>query len=537
MNPRIVAVIWTACASCGIVLHGAGNPLAPIQTVEIRDRAFYVNGKPFFPLMAWLQDARNFPRLKESAMNATAGYHSGSSGARDVSEYLALVEKAGLYGVMPFSPGLEGQPALLGYIHDDEPDLPRQVSDAVVEPGPNLRINSRNPLWKILDGTPTSWSVLDPMEGARVTIRLPRPVTVTGFGVAVTASPGLTRPSEAVFRAGDKDLVKIQLKPQSGIQKFPLPQPATFQELSFQALSVLPGDQVWGSLGEIEAYDREGANVLVSRPRWVPRAMPEDTMRKYRAVKAGDPRRPLFMTLTGHFLPFFKQYSDEQRAMYPKYIEAADVVGYDIYPIYGWNKPEWLYLVHDATDLLVRMAGTRPVYAWIETSKGGQWTGDLARQKDVRPEHIRAEVWMSICRGATAIGYFTHVWKPEYAQFGVPEENARALRQINEQITRLTPAILGPPSSRAASIRSSNDVKLDLRARQSSGALYLFAVNYDERALETAATIHVEGLAAGHIVTVVDENRTLPSQDGSFADTFAPLAVHIYRIDPRYTER
>ncbi|HRZ91673.1 MAG TPA: hypothetical protein P5022_02080 [Candidatus Paceibacterota bacterium] len=300
-----------------------------------------------------------------------------------------------------------------------------------------------------------------------------------------------------------------------------------------QVESVQAGDQVWGSLGEIEAYDAGGANVLECRPRYVARAAPEETMRRYRAVKGGDSSRPLFMTLTGHFHPFFQRYSDEQRAMYPRYIEAADVVGYDIYPIYGWNKPEWLYLVHDATDLLVRMAGPRPVYAWIETSKGGQWTGDLARQKDVRPEHIRAEVWMSICRGATAIGYFTHIWKPEYAQFGVPEENVRALRQINEQITRLTPAILGQPSPRAASIQSIDSVKLDLRARQSSGALYLFAVNYDERALETTATIRVEGLAAGHAVAVVDENRTLPAQDGSFADKFAPLAVHIYRIEPR----
>ena len=37
---------------------------------------------------------------------------------------------------------------------------------------------------------------------------------------------------------------------------------------------------------------------------------------------------------------------------------------------------------------------------------------------------------MAICQGATAIGYFTHVWKPSYHQFGVPEENRKALRRI-----------------------------------------------------------------------------------------------------------
>ncbi len=188
--------------------------------------------------------------------------------------------------------------------------------------------------------------------------------------------------------------------------------------------------------------------------------------------------------------------------------------------------------MQEATDQLVKMAAGKPVYAWIETSRGGQWTGDLARQKEVTPTHIRAEVWMSICRGATAIGYFTHVWKPSYSQFGVPDENRKALREINEQITRLAPAILGEPSKRAASIAAEGDVKLDLLAREGPDGLYLFAVNYDERLKEAKATIKVEGLAAGKEIIVVDENRTLKSGAGFFTDPFAPLAVHIYRVAP-----
>jgi len=348
--------------------------------------------------------------------------------------------------------------------------------------------------------------------------------------VAVTVSKGLATPSEVAFSAGGDELLKVRLAAQRGVQKFRLPQPVTVQELSLHVLSAPAGDQVWGSLGEIEGYDREGRNVLLSPPRQVPRAQPEETLRKYRLVKAGDSSRPLFMTLTGHFHPFFKKYNDVQRAMYPDYIAASDVVGYDIYPIYGWNKPEWLYLVHEATDRLVQLAGTRPVYAWIETSKGGQWTGDLARQKEVRPEHIRAEVWMSICRGATAIGYFTHVWKPQYAQFGVPEENRRALKEINQQISRLTPAILGQASSRAVSIESPDGVKLDVLARRTGDVLYLFTVNYDERARETVATIRIEGVGGDVAVQVVDEDRVCQAREGKFTDTFAPLAVHIYRL-------
>ena len=239
------------------------------------------------------------------------------------------------------------------------------------------------------------------------------------------------------------------------------------------------------------------------------------------------------MTLTGYFHPFFKKYDEEQRTMYPQYVKATDIIGFDIYPIYGWNKPEWIHLVHEGTDLLVKMAAGRPVYAWIETSKGSQWTGALSGQQEVTPAHIRAEVWMAICRGATAIGYFTHVWKPTYSQFGVPAANREALARINAQVTRLAPAILGDPPDRAMSIRGENGVKLDALARRHNGDLYIFAVNYDEHFRKTRATVRLDRLAAGTTVAVVDENRVITSNEGFFVDTFEPLAVHIYRTPVR----
>jgi hypothetical protein len=463
-------------------------------------------------------------------MNTTAGYWPGSSGTRNVSQYLELVHKAGLYGVMPFDARLRGHPALLGYIHDDEPDLPQQVNDAQVEAGKGLRVNRSTPLWKIVDGVTHSWSVLDPLQGAQVTIRLKQPVTAESLAVWLTVSRGLPLAKDISFQADGKEVLKATLAPKAGQQKFRLPAPATFQSLTFQVHSTVPGEQDWGSLGEIEAFDAAGKNVVLSPPRHVPRAQPEETLRKYQAMKAADPKTPVFLTVTGHFHPFFKKWGADQRtSLYPAYIRAADVVGYDIYPIYGWNKPEWIYLVHDATGLLADLAQPRPVYSWIETSKGGQWTGPLEKQKDVTGEHIRAEVWMSICRGATIIGYFTHVWKPAYRQFGVPEENQRALRAINEQITRLAPALLSPAAAPALHIESGG-VKLDGLARLLDGRLHVFAVNYDERLKKTQATMRIEGLPEGKTVEVVDEGRSLRSEAGRFVDSFDPLAVHIYRL-------
>jgi len=363
-----------------------------IESVRIGSRrVFQVNGKPFFPIMTWLQDAKNFPAAKACGVNTTAGYWPKSSGTKDVTGYIKLVEAAGLYGVMPFDVRLKGNRSLLGYIHSDEPDLPRRGSKA-------------------------------------------------------------------------------------------------------------------------------------------PRMTPAQTLVQYKKIKAADPSRPVFMTFTGYFLPFFKKFNDAELARYPQYVKAADVVGYDIYPIYGWNKPQWIHLVHDGTKRLAELAGDRPVYAWIETSRGGQWTGPLKGQKEVTPTHIRAEVWMAICRGATAIGYFTHIWKPSYNQFGVPAKNRKALAEINAQITRLAPEILAAVPKTPVTLRASGGVKVDVMARATPGGITVFAVNYDERLKQAGAVIKVDGLPAGTKVSVVDENRAITSQAGSFKDNFDPLAVHIYRV-------
>jgi len=532
MKPLAAIVGISFCTIFGPLPVVAGSEATSIGKVELApNRAIHVNGQPFFPIMAWLQDAGNFTAVRDCGMNTTAGYWPGSSDTKDVVEYQGLVAKAGLYGVMPFAPGRKGHPQLLGYIHDDEPDLPQQVSDAEVIPAPHLAINRSTPLWKIVDGVTHTWSVLDPMEGAAITIRLKNKVTVDRLAVWLTISPGLAVAKEVEFEGDGKPLLKATLESKKGRQELPLPAAATFRELKLTVRSAYAGQNEWGSISEIEGFDAAGNNRLLSPPRYEPRSDPKATLASYRKIKSADPSRPVFLTLTGTFHPHFGKWSDPQRTtLYPAYIQATDVIGYDIYPIYGWNKPEWIHLVHDATGLLAELAGQRPLYAWIETSKGGQWTGALEKQKDVRPAHIRAEVWMAICRGATAIGYFTHVWKPSYHQFGVPEENRAALREINAQITRLAPAILSDEPAPAVTIRGSGDVKLDVLARRHAGSLYLFAVNYDERAVPATATLSVAGLAADTAVEAIDEDRVLRCQAGGFEDDFGPLAVHLYRV-------
>jgi hypothetical protein len=520
----VLAMAWAAtCAPA------AGPPA--IEKVEVRNRALVVNGRPMIPLMAWLQDSKNWPAVKAAGMNTVAGFWAGSSGAKSPREFQDLLWRDGLYGVMPSHAGLVGHPGLLAYIHDDEPDLPRQVSDATVDPKAGMRLNTSTPLWKLVDGVTHSWSVLDPLQDAAVTITLARPVTVVRLAVHQTVSPGLSMAKEVRFEGDGKPLLTAQLKAEKGQQAFDLPAPATFRALRLTVTAVTAGDKEFGSLGEVEGFDAAGRNVLLSPPRTEPRATPEQTLEAYRKMKATDPSRPVFMTLTAYFMPEFSKWSDDRReALYAAYMPAADVVGFDVYPIYGWNKPEWLHRVAEGTARLAALAGERPVYAWIETGKGGQWTGPLEKQKDVTPAHIRAEVWMALCNGATAIGYFTHVWKPAYDQFGVPEENRKALADTNAQVTRLTDALLGDPPPRPVTMTVEGDARVDMLARACGRNIYVFAVNGDGAMKAARCTFKMDGLADGATVEVVDEGRTIKAAGGAFADAFEPLAVHVYRI-------
>jgi hypothetical protein len=226
-----------------------------------------------------------------------------------------------------------------------------------------------------------------------------------------------------------------------------------------------------------------------------------------------------------------KRTRDERKAYYGVLAEGADVFGFDIYPIYGWNKDKDLVWVADGVRDLRELAGPRkPVIAFIETSKGSKWIG-ADRQKDVKPEHTRAEVWMAILRGATGIAYFTHAWVPEFTEFRPDEAMQKELKRTNEQIARLAPVLLADPAKTKAAVAFTGGLKGDLLAKEVEGRLYLFANNLDMEGRSGTATLIVEGLKKGTRIEVIDEGRQLTADDGKFSDDFGPLSVHLYRIE------
>ena len=249
------------------------------------------------------------------------------------------------------------------------------------------------------------------------------------------------------------------------------------------------------------------------------------------------------MTLTGHFFTKQSSWDDATRtSIYPAYVAACDVAGFDIYPIFGSNYPSHLHHVAEAVEELVALAGPRPVFAWIETNKGSRWVSP-EKQLDVLPMHTRAEVWMAIIRGATAIGYFTHTWVPSYKQFAPEGEMVVELNRLDRQLTRLAPAILADPAHVEIEMSIASGLPCHFKATEHDGHLYIFAQNIhvddNKDALGQGeqinprggkATFVVHGLRAGTEVEVVDEARTVTAGDGQFTDDFGPLAEHVYRL-------
>jgi hypothetical protein len=274
-----------------------------------------------------------------------------------------------------------------------------------------------------------------------------------------------------------------------------------------------------------------------------PRQQPEAVVEKAERIKTSDPDRLLFMTLTGHFLKEQSTYPEELRnKIYPEFIKRTDVVGFDIYPIYGSGYASHLDWVGKGVSRLRELGGDRPLYAWIETSKGSKWMS-YDKQPDVLPIHTRNEVWQAIIRGATAIGYFTHAWFPEFKEFAATEEMQAELGRLNAQLTRLGPAILAPVTRRKIEMKLGEDLNCHFKATEIDGDLFIFAQNIDlgpgaEKAKQFdpihprngKATFVVERLKAGTEIEVLDENRTIRAEKGKFTDEFAPLAEHIYRF-------
>ena len=283
------------------------------------------------------------------------------------------------------------------------------------------------------------------------------------------------------------------------------------------AYSVLPYDRAVASSPALFGW-RFG-----DEPDLDSNAVPPATIQhEYRSNRDADSRHLNFLTVTSGF--YSRQspprWANGDRSIYAGYARGTDAIGFDLYPVTGWCRPDWLPEVYDAQRELVRYAAGRPTYQWIEaTTTSSQWcTG-----RGVTPAEVRSEVWQALIAGAKAVGYFTHSWKPTYSQFRVAPAVQAAMRRCNREIEALAPALLARPLRVVASPAG----RVIALGRRYHGATYVVLANLERQS--AAATLQ---LSDSRTLYGFDSDALVRVAGGKAQLTLPPLAVEILVAPP-----
>jgi len=225
------------------------------------------------------------------------------------------------------------------------------------------------------------------------------------------------------------------------------------------------------------------------------------------ATPAGGVR---FLTLSNHFYSLAAPLPDG-KGIYPGLIARADVVGFDLYPLQEWCRPDLLGAVFDAQQQLVALAPGKPTFQWIEVREM------QCPQLPVTQDDIRAESWLAIAGGAHGLGFFPADWG---AQVGA------TIHGIATRVRELTPALEQPTLTVAVGPAGS---PVRASARDLHGALYVIAVN---PASVRAPVTLAQPLAGDRTFDVLGRARQVVAANGVISDVLPPLAVRVYVAPP-----
>jgi len=118
-------------------------------------------------------------------------------------------------------------------------------------------------------------------------------------------SQGLAAAKEISFEADGREILRAILTHDNGKQKFALEKATTLSDSS-DGSENLPRRAGLGAIGEIEGIDASGKTACFPSLD-LSEGVAAEMLQQYRTIKEADPTRPVFMTLTGHFHPYFRR--------------------------------------------------------------------------------------------------------------------------------------------------------------------------------------------------------------------------------------
>jgi hypothetical protein len=219
-----------------------------------------------------------------------------------------------------------------------------------------------------------------------------------------------------------------------------------------------------------------------------------------------------FLTITAHFASGAAPLPSG-RGMYPGLVAAADVVGFDLYPLQELCRRDLMILVFDAQRQLEALAPGKPTFQWIEVR--GMRCGN-APGVAITPKTIRAESWLALAAGAHGLAFFP----PDWDTFA-----PAVIRGIAARVRQLEPALLQP----AQPVRVEAAPGVRASARRYHGAIYVIAVNAGTTA--TRIRLTVPGLG-NRVLLALGDSKTFAARGNAFTDRLGPLGVRLYVAQP-----
>jgi hypothetical protein len=274
----------------------------------------------------------------------------------------------------------------------------------------------------------------------------------------------------------------------------------------------------------------DNAQDLPNHNGYGPPILPQKIVDEYNAMVKADPTRPVMLNL-GMAVAMNEWFGRGVRTGhaedYPEYIKGADLVSFDIYPVAS-DDPKLqgkLEYVPKGVDHLVQISqGQKVVFNCLECTHIGS-------KNIATPHQVRAEAWLALIHGSHGIIYFVHQFTPNFVEADLLQEPEMlaAVTALNKEITSLAPELNSPDVPNGAQVQVDNaQAPVDIAVKSNGSATYLFTAERQNQAAK--ATFTLPGLKGTSTVTVINENRTIPAQDGVFTDSFGPWDVHLYQV-------
>lgn len=559
------------CGVClsiaAVLLAFSGRVHAHNPRVQLAENGgLLVDGKPFLPIFVWAQPSNLLGYQKGLGFNVV---HAGEEEAKDPTVgFLDAAHKQGLLALVDhqrFSPDLKDHPAVLAWTVEHEPEMPEDPPyqpDLAKVPGA-IWIEGEQAKESTLGSNPWLDKPFGKLSGGKwltastkgegkavyefeVSAAGPHTLWIREFNKSWTNPTRWTiddqSPQETPRSLKAEEMLNLGGGRGAGWAKYgsvdlqPGKHALTLEVVagrtSGDATKPTTPDAVW-AIDAICLVPGDGKFPSAKSLGHSPRRLPAIAKTNNEHIKAADPKALTWIVLTAFF---HKNYNKLPLSLYEEYLQHADIVSFDHYPITGWNQPAKLAEVAVMTKQLVGMARKgQPVWTVVEASDQ-ELTWTPPQTKGPTAQEMRAEAWMSIASGAKGVGYFTISFGrgKQFKWNNLTPEIEEELKRTNGELAELAGPIVMGDTTKALVI--SNDESTDKAAeghaivairKEYEGKTFVIAVNVTRQEVRPKFTLED---FVGTSAEVWKENRRVAVTDGTIVDTFAPLEAHVYRM-------